>query len=683
MGVIISIDRRGKHLNKYIVLILISMLFFGVFQPIGFAEEDGYAISVETNRPSYEPGFIVNISGRLTLNGEPASDEYIGIEISAPGSDIIIGSQPLTDEQGYYYTLIEIEDTAFNETYYVYAAKGYAEKNITFEVVEEAPNLAPYSPRNPTPADESEGIMSSVTLHWTGGDPDPEDIVTYSVFFGKTTNPDLVNENQTETSYGIIDLDYETNYYWQIISYDSANHSTVGPLWMFTTKASGNNIPAIPENLDGTTRGYHGTTYVYTVSTIDYDADDVYYQFNWSDGNLSTWFGPFQSEHLISMNHSWSIPGNYTVTVRSKDEYDAISNWSEPVEIVMQNRPPSSPTYPIPPNGSTNRAVDTVLRWETDDPDTGDVLLYDIYLGTSNPPEKIITKQSNNFFYPTLEQDTLYYWKIVAWDQFNGTQAGPLWHFHTQSSSAGTGGGGDSGENTDVNQSANTTIQNQSLPPTAAFTFSPSFAMPRQQIIFDASPSSDDGYIAHWNWDFGDGTTATGEIVSHSYSTTGIYQVQLTVIDDHQNQSNLQKTVVVFPLMLLSLDISAPQNVTIGNPLFLQVSIKNQGPAQLMDLSLCYGLYQDSTCLWNKTTDIQFTEDYSTNITVDTDSFDPGNYEIKVWLSEKNVELTTDTVFISLVKDESVLPAIPHLIMIVGGVMVVLVAFAVFMFKRK
>ena len=50
---------------------------------------------------------------------------------------------------------------------------------------------------------------------------------------------------------------------------------------------------------------------------------------------------------------------------------------------------------------------------------------------------------------------------------------------------------------------------------------------------FDGSGSSDsDGSIASYDWDFGDGNTATGETVSHTYASGGTYTVSLTVTDD-------------------------------------------------------------------------------------------------------------------------------------------------------
>ncbi|MBC7081285.1 MAG: PKD domain-containing protein [Thermoplasmatales archaeon] len=54
-------------------------------------------------------------------------------------------------------------------------------------------------------------------------------------------------------------------------------------------------------------------------------------------------------------------------------------------------------------------------------------------------------------------------------------------------------------------------------------------------ITFNASNSYDlDGCIVNYTWDFGDGSTGYGIVVEHSYNSSGIYNVTLTVIDDDE-----------------------------------------------------------------------------------------------------------------------------------------------------
>ena len=67
-----------------------------------------------------------------------------------------------------------------------------------------------------------------------------------------------------------------------------------------------------------------------------------------------------------------------------------------------------------------------------------------------------------------------------------------------------------------------------------------------QLIQFNGSASSDpDGSIASYRWNFGDGTTGTGNAPTHAYSTANTYTVTLTVTDNSGATSSASATVKV------------------------------------------------------------------------------------------------------------------------------------------
>lgn len=96
-------------------------------------------------------------------------------------------------------------------------------------------NQAPKTPTGPIPANGAPHVDIDADLSWTGGDPNPQDTVTYDVHFGTTTPPPLVSSDQPVTTYDPGTMIYDTTYYWQIAAWDNHDDSTAGPIWSFIT----------------------------------------------------------------------------------------------------------------------------------------------------------------------------------------------------------------------------------------------------------------------------------------------------------------------------------------------------------------------------------------------------------------------------------------------------------------
>lgn len=104
------------------------------------------------------------------------------------------------------------------------------------------------------------------------------------------------------------------------------------------------------------------------------------------------------------------------------------------------------------------------------------------------------------------------------------------------------------------------------MPPTASFTFGDSVVAMQVPASMDASASSDsDGTIVNYDWEFGDGTTASGASskVTHLYSAMKTYRVNLTVIDDKGGSASISKFLGI--QTDLCAKIVMPDTVAAGN----------------------------------------------------------------------------------------------------------------------
>ena len=89
----------------------------------------------------------------------------------------------------------------------------------------------------------------------------------------------------------------------------------------------------------------------------------------------------------------------------------------------------------------------------------------------------------------------------------------------------------------------NSLTPTNSTAPIANFSASTTYGSAPLSVNFDASASTDpDGDVLSFSWDFGDGTTAQGEIVSHMYTNVGSYLATLTANDGLQSD---QETITI------------------------------------------------------------------------------------------------------------------------------------------
>ncbi|UCD13691.1 MAG: hypothetical protein JSW60_09060 [Thermoplasmatales archaeon] len=196
-------------------------------------------------------------------------------------------------------------------------------------------------------------------------------------------------------------------------------------------------------------------------------------------------------------------------------------NISKVSTIYKSNNPPYEPSNPCPPNGSTNWSCPGGICWTGGDPD-GDEVAYDVYFGKTSPPSKEASKITSNCYrlISSLDFNTTYYWKIVAWDEHGASTEGPIWSFTTRD---------------------NTTVYPN--PP-----YGPSRGIVGKEYIFCTQipfiPVGNSYYII---WDWGDGEFSNwlgpydyGDraCASHIWNASGDFDIKIRLKEIHGNESN-------------------------------------------------------------------------------------------------------------------------------------------------
>lgn len=100
--------------------------------------------------------------------------------------------------------------------------------------------------------------------------------------------------------------------------------------------------------------------------------------------------------------------------------------------VAVVNHLPFAPALSQPAINSVLNTSTAALTWTASDVDLSDVLKYDVYFGTVNPPtEKIAENITTLTTTVTIEPTTQYFWRVVVKDDKGGETIGQVWKFKT------------------------------------------------------------------------------------------------------------------------------------------------------------------------------------------------------------------------------------------------------------
>jgi hypothetical protein len=121
----------------------------------------------------------------------------------------------------------------------------------------------------------------------------------------------------------------------------------------------------------------------------------------------------------IKASDSKGLSSDYSATYKFYTSGDAVVNHL-----------PFSPELVEPAINTVLNTTTATLKWNATDVDATDVLSYDVYFGTSNPPtSKIKENATAKTLDVTLEPAKEYFWKVVVKDNKGGETIGQVWKF--------------------------------------------------------------------------------------------------------------------------------------------------------------------------------------------------------------------------------------------------------------
>ncbi|HVQ01524.1 MAG TPA: PKD domain-containing protein [Candidatus Thermoplasmatota archaeon] len=90
----------------------------------------------------------------------------------------------------------------------------------------------------------------------------------------------------------------------------------------------------------GPSEGYVGVEYTFFFDLpVNPNGDEYYVIWEWGDGNMSSWLGPFPPGQTTEASHAWMHAGVYEIRVKLKDPNGTESVWSDPHTITILNNP--------------------------------------------------------------------------------------------------------------------------------------------------------------------------------------------------------------------------------------------------------------------------------------------------------------------------------------------------------
>ncbi len=115
------------------------------------------------------------------------------------------------------------------------------------------------------------------------------------------------------------------NYSIALTVTDNTSNTSTDNTWAWIQE---NNTKPDKPTIDGSKTGKVKVPHNYKFTSTDPDETPIYYYIEWGDNSNSGWIGPYASGKEVTKSHTWNKIGTYTIEVKTKDPYNAESDWA-------------------------------------------------------------------------------------------------------------------------------------------------------------------------------------------------------------------------------------------------------------------------------------------------------------------------------------------------------------------
>jgi hypothetical protein len=310
-------------------------------------------------------------------------DVSIDVIISDPNNLLTYGSTQRVCFQKFFISYYAVFGTGLNvEVYGRYYDESYPIQYHDCVVVINEPyyikNLDNHQPGRPSKPIGPTEVWPNIRREYTTSTIDPDgDSVIYVI---DINNDDIIDK--WGQIYGPSGETYTANIrflnpgivYLRFSAFDIWNVQSEWSEVLEITVKGENNPPNTPDIPLGPSEGIVGREYNFSTKTVDIDGDQVYYKWDWGDGDISEWLGPYSSGEACKISHTWNEEGCFFIKVQSKDIFDEMSGYSNSKKInITVNKPPNKPVIKGESIGKSGIEYD--YTFSTIDPD-GDNVYY-------------------------------------------------------------------------------------------------------------------------------------------------------------------------------------------------------------------------------------------------------------------------------------------------------------------